>query len=166
MDMVSCGQKLFLTLLLALAAGCGTPKEAERAEPSLPPVVVSSERLELREVPQSEEFAGTLTSVRRATLSTKISGWITSLEVQEGDSVRRGQILVKIDATDLKAQSAQARAGYNAALSQIKQAQASVATARSGLQQARTALDVARAQLPEAGAQLALALVPQLHLVE
>ena len=149
--------KLFLIFLLPLASGCRTQKQPQRVEPSLPPVAVSSEKLELREVPQSEEFAGTLNSVRRATLSTKISGWITFLEVQEGDRVRRGETLIKIDATDLKAQSAQARAGYNAALSQINQAQASVATARSGLQQARSGLELARAQLPEAEAQLALA---------
>ena len=56
----------------------------------------------------------------RVTVSSKILGRITQLMVDEGDSVAAGQVLVRIDDSDLKAQEAQAAAALAAAQENVK----------------------------------------------
>ena len=46
----------------------------------------------------------------KLSVSSKILGRITSLNVDEGDSVKQGQLLVQLDSTDFKAQENQAEA--------------------------------------------------------
>jgi RND family efflux transporter MFP subunit len=54
--------------------------------------------------------AGTAEPVQQATLSTKLMGTVVSVEVREGDRVRAGQPLLRIDARDLGAKAAQLEA--------------------------------------------------------
>jgi RND family efflux transporter MFP subunit len=56
------------------------------------------------------DAAGTAAPVQRATLSTKLMGTVTTVLVQEGDRVRAGEPLVRIDARDLSAKSTQVAA--------------------------------------------------------
>ena len=49
--------------------------------------------------------------VRRATLSTRLSGAVTAVLVQEGARVRQGQVLARIDDRDLRARQTQVEAG-------------------------------------------------------
>ena len=46
----------------------------------------------------------------KLSVSSKILGRITDLAVDEGDTVKQGQLLVRLDSTDLKAQENQAKA--------------------------------------------------------
>src|SRR5512136_7676 len=46
----------------------------------------------------------------QTTVSPKILGRVTTLGAEEGDSVTQGQLLVRLDDTDLRAQEAQAKA--------------------------------------------------------
>jgi multidrug resistance efflux pump len=55
--------------------------------------------------------AGVVEPLAEATLSTKLMGTITAVLVQEGDVVRAGQPLLRIDARDLNAKRAQVEAG-------------------------------------------------------
>jgi RND family efflux transporter MFP subunit len=57
------------------------------------------------------EVAGVAEPVRRATLSTRLSGAVTAVLVQEGARVRQGQVLARIDDRDLRARQAQVQAG-------------------------------------------------------
>jgi RND family efflux transporter MFP subunit len=54
--------------------------------------------------------AGIAAPIQQATLSTKLMGTVTDVLVKEGDRVAAGQPLVRIDARDLAAKSAQASA--------------------------------------------------------
>lgn len=56
----------------------------------------------------------------KLSVSAKILGRITLLNIDEGDSVKQGQLLVQLDSTDLKAQEMQARAALNFARESIK----------------------------------------------
>jgi multidrug efflux pump subunit AcrA (membrane-fusion protein) len=49
--------------------------------------------------------------VARATLSTRLMGSVTEVLVREGDRVRNGQLLARIDARDLEARRGQVDAG-------------------------------------------------------
>jgi membrane fusion protein, multidrug efflux system len=65
----------------------------------------------------------------RVTVSAKMLGRITTLAVDEGDSVHEGSVLVQLDDTDLRAQELQARASL--ALAAENQKLASVSLARA-----------------------------------
>lgn len=73
------------------------------------------------------------------TISSKILGRILALNIDEGDSVKAGQLLVQIDDSDLKAQEAQARA----ALDYVEQ---NVPVARIALDRAKDDFDRASIQ--------------------
>ena len=75
----------------------------------------------------------------RVSISTKILGRIDSLRADEGDSVYRGQVLVLLDDSDLKAQEAQA--------------QASLALARENVVLAKVGLDRTQADYERAATQ-------------
>lgn len=94
------------------------------------------------------EVAGTHTIVESVTATGKIypetevkiapevSGEITMLNVEEGDSVRRGQVLVKINPTIYSSMVDQAAAG-------VRQSQAGVANTKGLMEQARAQYDLA-----------------------
>ena len=60
----------------------------------------------------------------RVAVSSKILGRITTVNADEGDSVRVGQLLVNIDSSDLYSQLLQARANLGQAVSSVEQAKA------------------------------------------
>jgi RND family efflux transporter MFP subunit len=62
-------------------------------------------------LPTVIEAAGIAEPLRRAALSTKLTGTVTEVLVQEGERVGRGQLLARIDARDVQARAAAARAG-------------------------------------------------------
>jgi membrane fusion protein, multidrug efflux system len=73
------------------------------------------------------------------TISPKILGRITQLTVDEGDTVKQGQLLVKLDDRDLKAQEAQAKAN-------LDYVQKAVPAAKTALEKARDDYDRASVQ--------------------
>lgn len=72
---------------------------------------------------EGTQAVGTAEAVRRAALAPKVSGRIEFLEVREGDAVKAGQVLVRIDPSEIQAQ--------------VLQNEANVAQARARLAQAR-----------------------------
>ncbi len=72
----------------------------------------------------------------KLSVSSKILGRITDLKVDEGDTVRQGQLLVRLDSTDLKAQENQAEAMLNLATESINLAQVTVAKAQDDFNRA------------------------------
>jgi len=110
---------------------------------------------ERRDLQSAFEATGTLESPLNVKISSKISGRIETLAVQEGDRVSRGQVLVRLDGSQIEADvqragAAVAEANYRLAqaqinqgpttvnvATQIKQQQASVASARADLDQAQ-----------------------------
>jgi membrane fusion protein (multidrug efflux system) len=62
----------------------------------------------------------------RVSISSKILGRIIQLNADEGDSVRAGQVLVTLDASDLHAQHAQSQTALNLAQGNVKLAKVSL----------------------------------------
>ena len=60
----------------------------------------------------------------KVAVSSKILGRITTINADEGDSVRMGQLLVSLDSSDLYAQKLQAKAALDQAFSSVEQAKA------------------------------------------
>ena len=110
------------TLALAsVLTACGQKPELQGAP--LPkvwnlPVVQASAGLAL-----DTAAVGSAVSDQRVDVSSRLSGFIRELNVQEGDSVRKGQLLVRIDPSDVEGGVRQAQAGVAAADAAYKDAQ-------------------------------------------
>jgi RND family efflux transporter MFP subunit len=105
----------FLAGGLVSLAACGgdpTPHDAAPASavPAGTPFTVADTTLtEMVEAP------GTAEPITQSTASTKLMGTVTVVLVQEGDVVRAGQVLARIDARDVEAKGAQVQAAIAAA---------------------------------------------------
>jgi len=77
----------------------------------------------------------------RVSVSAKILGRIDQLTVDEGDSVRQGQILVRLDDSDLRAQEAQAKASLVFARENISLAKVNMEKAQMDYQRALSQFD-------------------------
>ena len=96
--------------LTALAACRDEPARQELGASVAPP---PGNLIEVRDttIPAILEAAGIAEPVQRATLSTKLMGAVIAVPVHEGERVRAGQVLARIDARDVTARQSQARAG-------------------------------------------------------
>lgn len=94
-----------LTILsIFTMAGCGDkikPGEAEVARPQVSGVGI--EEVGLSEVTDYYEASGTLKSVNTVLVSAKIMGEVREIKVRPGDRVRKGDVLLVINAPDMNA---------------------------------------------------------------
>lgn len=94
--------------------------------------------------------SGTFSTNDETILSFKVGGIISNLAVQEGDQVKKGQILATLDLTEIQAGLNQSKLAYEKALRDHERAgrlyRDSVATLEQ-FQNSKTALDIAEQQL-------------------
>jgi len=88
------------------------------------------------------------------TLSSKVAGRITAVDVREGHAVKAGQILVRIDDAQVRARVDQARAAAATLESQIASARLGIALLR---RETPLAVEAARAAVDRAEASVAAA---------
>ena len=92
---------------------------------------------------------GNLEPLISVEVKSNVEGEIKRIYVKEGDYVRKGQILMKIDDRQILEQKKQAEADVNAAKAQLEQAQKNtelaIARYQSQLKQYQAALESARA---------------------
>lgn len=118
-------------LVATLAAGAVTFGACGGSSPNTARTTATATRAEgtplvLRDTQVTATFdaAGIAEPMQQATVSTKLMGTITAVLVQEGDLVRAGQPLVRIDARDLNAKANQVAASVADAEAQHKEATA------------------------------------------
>ena len=97
-----------LVFLLAVS-GCG--KKTDTTAASSKDVKGVTGRASLTEIPRLVTATGSLEAGRTIMVSTRMMGWIRKVHVREGQSVSKGDLLISIDDSDLKAKKAQAEAG-------------------------------------------------------
>jgi len=97
---------------MIVLAACSKERK-ESSEMAEPPLVKDAEVRIVRPatVEDSFEAVGTVKAKTIALLSSQASGTIVSVQVREGDSVRRGQVLVEVDDRDARAELQGAQAG-------------------------------------------------------
>lgn len=105
----------------------GAPKPPPVATVSAPRVLEFSAddiaRVQLESVSRSVAVTGTLTPFEQSVLKTRAPGVLTDVLAREGESVRKGQLLARVDATEVKAQLAARAADVVAARAQLDWAQ-------------------------------------------
>ena len=94
---------------------------------------------------QSVVASGQVITPARASIASEITGRVVSVPVAEGDTVRRGQILVELDQTDERAALDQAHAALAQADAKLRQIQQNaLPTAEQALRQAQANLTQAQ----------------------
>jgi multidrug efflux pump subunit AcrA (membrane-fusion protein) len=154
--------KYLLAVPLLLApCGCSTPNPSHSGDSAKAPVDVRYREIRLTSEPQTLTLTGTVKSRRQTVLSSRLSGFIQFLRVEEGDPVGADEVLVRIDTADIQAQAQQAAAGQAVAQAAQQVAQASIAGAQSQVDQARAGLQAAQRQLDEAKARQSQAAIEE-----
>jgi len=105
------------------------------------PVAVVRHEIGRGEVVAEVMGTGTLETHFRATISPKISGLITEVLVDQGDHVKAGQVLVKLDDRDLRRQVEAAEATVAADEASVKRQEADRVRAGAVLEQAKLYMD-------------------------
>lgn len=144
-------------VLLACLAGCGETAPEKPSASASPGMAVTTARPRWEELPDTVELAGHFQAIREATLSTRLSGRIQMLSLEEGDRVAAGQVVARVDLTDVEARIEQARSGQAQAAAATRQAQAGIASARAQVRQSEAQVEAVTRQLAEAEAQLRMA---------
>ncbi len=103
---------------LGLLAGCGkhpAPSASTDSAAALPPAKVRLATVRAENLPVVTAITGTIRPLRQAQIAAKLMGAIDELPVTLGQSVRTGDLLVKISAAEITARVAQAQSQLNVA---------------------------------------------------
>lgn len=149
-------------------AGCGAAPEPGPATARATPPAGELITVRAAVVPSTLEASGTAQAVRTATLSTKLMGTVVEVRVLEGDRVRAGDVLVRIDDRDIVAKAAQADAGLAGAQAMRQEAALNAARMRGLFADeaaTRAQLDAAETALARADAAVAAAKASAAELV-
>lgn len=114
--------RVFLTVLF-LAAAVATSACSRRAEPpAKPAAAVVTRELARRTVQSSLTLTGTVEPDQAARLAAQLDGEVIDLGGREGDPVRIGQVLIRIDPSRLAAALEEARADRLAVQAELEDA--------------------------------------------
>lgn len=133
---------------LALAAA--TAAKEQRAVELAPTDVV---RAETREVLQGLPISGALRAVNSAVIKARVPGELRELTVREGDFVRAGQVIARIDASEYQSRVQQASEQAASAKAQVEVVQRQYDNNKALVAQgfiSKTALDASQANLDAA----------------
>jgi len=109
---------LALALSAGILAGCNGKGHEARHDGNPPAVVVKGAQVEtatVAAVPDILEVVGTVKASTSAVVSARIPGTVVLLKVREGERVRKGQLLARLDAQESGATGAAAVAGSDEA---------------------------------------------------
>ena len=141
----------FLPIILAAFAGSGCSHDSTQAQtkgpPAMPPVPVDVTHVAVRDLANYALLDGQIAPSLSSALSLQQAGTILAVNVQEGDHVRRGEVLAQIDDRVLHAQLSQNQAAVTQAVAHLQSS--SLTTPINGAQ-VNSGLVAARQQLAEA----------------
>lgn len=151
------------------ATGTGAEQRARGAagdtgRGATPAPVVAVGRMKTIEIPATLSLTATIVSLREAGIVSRVAGYLDTVTVRPGDSIRAGQVVAVVEHSQLDAQVLQAQQAALAAQAVEQSAQAAVgathaqvSTARAAVRRAEAELVSARAALDRANAAFAVA---------
>lgn len=159
-----------LSLLSVTLNGCGG-HDQDKSAPPAPQVehtttgqVVS---VQTRDIPVEALFPGSVITSDQVSVSSRVMGYVHSVDVHEGQTVKAGQTLLTIDSADVTGAIGQAKAGVDKALAGLHNAKANYeryralyqenAVPKQVFEQMQTAYKVAQSNYTAAQSALAQA---------
>lgn len=137
---------LTATFLAIMIASCGKKQETKKAEAE-EILTVEVQPVSRKSLSEPIIASGVLSSKSEMKLAFKTGGMIRRVYVQEGQSVREGQLLAELDLSEIDAQVRQAKLGLEKSerdLERVKKLYADEATTLTNVQDATTGFDVAK----------------------
>ena len=161
--LVACSLSVTLSFNQCASSSAENPEESEQ---QAIPVKLASE--EIQKLVRPLDVSGTIVARKKQRLSFKTGGIIQSIYIEEGDTVREGQVLATLKLDEIRAKVKQARLAVNKAarhfermnnlyndsvvtLEQYQNAQTAVEIARADLERARYNLRFSKIRAPEDG---------------
>jgi RND family efflux transporter MFP subunit len=126
---------------------------SQRAQPTVELAAADVVRAETRELQRSLPVSGSLKAVDSAYVKARVPGELQGLTLREGDAVKAGQLIARIDATEMQARLKQAREQADAAKAQIDIAERQYSNNKALVDQgfiSRSALDTSANNLTAA----------------
>jgi RND family efflux transporter MFP subunit len=127
-------------------------------------VSVETATVEATAVTELSRYSGTVRGAQRVPLSTKMMGTVTQLDVEEGDRVQKGEVLVRVRSQNVQAQKRQVQARLQEARAALENAETNFERIRALYEQesatekefddARTAYERAQARVEALESQL------------
>jgi membrane fusion protein (multidrug efflux system) len=110
--------RFILVAALATTAACSGGSAENPADAEVPVVNLGPDNVAVatpRELSSGPSISGTLAAIREATLRAEVAGVVTGTQVEEGQSVRVGQVLVRLDDSAIRDAVLSARSAHRTA---------------------------------------------------
>jgi RND family efflux transporter MFP subunit len=159
-----CASRVFVTLIVAgvlLSAGCRDVPDRPKTNPAPAATAVEPDDLVTvtrESISSGPAISGELRASREATVRAEVSGSVYDLTVEEGQPVRRGQVLCRIEAPALRDSVESAQVGVRSASAALAAAEREESRAAALVAEGllpRRDLDAARQAVSDAQARLA-----------
>ncbi len=152
--------KRYVTMAALISIGLSLSACSDENEQLVAPVQTTQAntlRIQPQNIPVHYTTSGAVASDHRVSISAQLSGYIQSMAVREGDKVKVGQLLLKIDPTDAKQALIQAKADLSDAEVDLKRfvaLQSAGALSSQKVEKAQLRYDVAASHVARAENQL------------
>ncbi len=148
---------------LLLVSGCGGGEDTPEAAAPPPPVAIGAESAaiaRMEEIRTGPQISGQLSAEREATVRAQVGGSVVVSAFEEGQRVRKGAVLARIEARDLSEAAASAAAAVRSAENALSVAESEMKRTESlvkGGALAQRDLEIARSNVAAAESQVAAA---------
>ncbi|MEY2831630.1 MAG: hypothetical protein RLZZ574_888, partial [Cyanobacteriota bacterium] len=145
---------LGVSLLFLALTGCGKQPEAQTPPPATP---VATKNLNDATVQSSSEFVGNIEAKRRVALAPRVAGRIINIAAQEGDTVKKGDLILELQLDREQGEVDAARSQVNIQRANLNDAEAELSAVEAEVASAEAAVQQSQADLREQEARLELA---------
>lgn len=133
---MSRSRKIVIGVVVAVAVGAAATFAWLRARERAPEVRMES--VQRRDLVATVTASGNVRARRSVDISSDVMGRVTELNVDEGDDVERGQVLLRLDPSQIRAAVARSRAALSQAEAQVAREEAGLLRARRDFDRVRT----------------------------
>lgn len=113
---------LFLALCLTLVTSCNVPQEIDKKVDThkvISPIT--------KDTSYSDEYVADIQSVKYVEVRSKVKGYVEKIHVDEGQTVKEGQLLFTLNALEFEKEVQKAEAAYKSATADFKAAEVELA---------------------------------------
>ena len=151
---VQASKAIGVSLLFLVLTGCGKQPVAQTPPPA---ITVEIKDLGKSKVQSSSEFVGNLEAKQRVALAPRVDGRVVEIAVQEGDKVKKGDIIFQLQLTREQGEVEAALSEVNIQRANVSNAEAELRATEAEVASAEAAVEQSQADLREQEAELELA---------